>query len=81
MTGKAMDPGHRKKKKRGGKKKEETPPPVEESTSGHEGSSESSLHEGLDGQDHSSQYENGQNEKITGKTNSTTCDRGPANTK
>ena len=77
LTGQAMDPGHRKKKKKGGKKKEEeSPPPVEESTSGHEGGSESSLHDNLEGQDHSSQYEKGQNEKLTGKYNITKCDGG-----
>lgn len=67
VTDKAMDPGHRKKKKKGGKKKkEDTPPPVEGSTSGHDAASESSLHDHLNGLDHSSQPENGYHDKLTG---------------
>ena len=69
IGGKAMDPGHRKKKKKGGMKRYDTPPPPpsEESTSGHDGGSESSLHDNMGGLDHSSQPGNGIDEKLTGE--------------
>lgn len=76
---KAMDPGHRKKKNKRGKrsKKAEPEPEAEveqcaDSTSGHEGGSESSLHEnGIRGdRDEGSSHGNGVNEKVTGEQTS-----------